>query len=206
MSEQSTPVQPEREDYRQALQSLDTLVDVSIDDLLILNRRARTFAEQRHTAGLRVEAVMTRPVQCVSPDTPLAEAAHRMVEERISGLPVVDDRERLVGIITEADLLRALGVPAHHPSHTLWQTLETLLGQLAHPAAAPLEDRVAGHMVGEVVTVGPGQGLSEVITLMKRHRVKRVVVCDDGRRVLGMVTRSNLVRLFFDRYTAARGA
>lgn len=43
----------------------------------------------------------------------------------------------------------------------------------------------------------------EVIELMKRHRVKRVLVCDPGRHVLGMVTRSDLLRIFFDRYRQA---
>ena len=47
----------------------------------------------------------------------------------------------------------------------------------------------------------PGQDLHDVIEVMKRISVKRVVVCDDEHRVLGMVTRSDLVRIFFDRYT-----
>ena len=60
---------------------------------------------------------MSQPVRTVHPQTPLADAAHLMVTERISGLPVVDDAGALVGIITEADFLRALGVPAHQPHH-----------------------------------------------------------------------------------------
>ena len=55
-----------------------------------------------------------------------------------------------------------------------------------------------------VVCVTPGQDLHDVIEVMKRNNVKRVVVCDNERRVLGMVTRSDLVRIFFDRYTQPR--
>jgi len=134
----------------------------------------------------------------------IPDAAHLMVSERISGLPVVDDTGHLVGIITEADFLRALGVPAHQPHHNLWQTLESLFSHLAHHGdlEAP-EAPVTEHMVKNVVCVTPEQDLHDVIEVMKRNNVKRVVVCDDERRVPGMVTRSDLVRIFFDRYTRA---
>jgi CBS domain-containing membrane protein len=52
-----------------------------------------------------------------------------------------------------------------------------------------------------VVCVRPEQDLHDVLEAMKRNSVKRVVVCDGEHRPLGMVTRSDLVRVFFDRYT-----
>lgn len=60
------------------------------------------------------------------------------------------------------------------------------------------------HMVKKVVCVHPEQDLHDVIDVMKRNSVKRVVVCDDKHQVLGMITRSDLVRVFFDRYTQPR--
>ena len=124
-----------------------------------------------------------------------------MVSQRISGLPVVDEDKKLVGIITEADFLRGLGVPAHHPSYSLWQTLENLFRHIPNPAEpeAP-EQAVASHMEPDVVCVSPGQCVDEVIALMKQHRVKRLLVCNDKRHVEGVVTRSDLVRVFFDKY------
>ncbi|MDT8387791.1 MAG: CBS domain-containing protein [Thiogranum sp.] len=202
MSESDSSRTPGRADYRQALQSMDTYIDITIDDLMELADRARDIAARRVTEALSVQRVMTRPVATVHPQTTLSEAAHLMVSRGISGLPVTDDRERLVGIITEADFLRALGVPAHQPHHTLWQTLESLFNHLAHHAEleAP-DDAVAEHMVREVITIAPERHIQEVIELMKRHRVKRVVVCNETQQVLGMITRSDLVRVFFDRYT-----
>ncbi|HPE81949.1 MAG TPA: CBS domain-containing protein, partial [Gammaproteobacteria bacterium] len=115
--------------------------------------------------------------------------------------PVVDNEERLVGIITEADFLRGLGVPAHHPTHNLWQTLEVLFSHLArHGELEAPEDPVADHMVRDVVCTSPDQYVDDVIQLMKQHRVKRVLVCSAERRVVGVVTRSDLMRIFFDRY------
>jgi CBS domain-containing membrane protein len=195
---------PGRADFQQALQSMDTFMDITVDDLMTLTQRAEQLASRRSTEAIGVAQVMTQPVRSVQPLTPLTEAAHLMVSERISGLPVVDEAGHLVGIITEADFLRALGVPAHEPHHTLWQTLESLFGHLAHHAEleAP-DDPVRAHMVKNVVCAAPEQNLHDVIEVMKRNSVKRVVVCDKDRRVLGMITRSDLVRLFFDRYTEA---
>jgi len=202
MSDQHPPDRPQLEDYQHALQSMGTFIDVSVDDLMTMARRAEQFASQRAGEAIAVQRIMKQPVHTVRTDTPLSEAAHLMVSERISGLPVVDDAGQLVGIITEADFLRALGVPAHHPSHTLWQTLESLFSHLIqHPHSETPDDRVEQFMVREVVTTTPDKGLGEVIGLMKQHHVKRIVVCDEHGHVVGMVTRSDLVRVFFDRYT-----
>ena len=190
-----------REDYERALQSMDTFMDIEVNDLMTLAERAQYFAGQRATESLRVSRIMSHPVQVVREQTTMSDAAHLMVTERIGGLPVVDDEERLVGIITEADFLRGLGVPAHHPTHNVWQTLEVLFSHLAHHGEleAP-EDPVKDHMVRDVVCTSPDQFVDDVIQLMKQHRVKRVLVCDAEKRVVGVVTRSDLVRIFFDRY------
>lgn len=141
--------------------------------------------------------MMNKVVVTVRENCKLADAAHYMVERRISGLPVVDEYQKLIGIITEADFLRALGVPSHHPTHSLWQTLETMFTH-----GIELNDYdgcVADLMVTDVVTVDPESTVHDVIDVMKKNRIKRVIVCDSDRHVLGMVTRSDLVRIFFDR-------
>ncbi len=205
MSNSHEPKRPGRTDFQQALNSMDTFIDITVDDLMSLTQRAEQLANRRTTEAIGVSRVMSQPVRTVHPQTPLTVAAHLMVSERISGLPVVDDAGHLVGIITEADFLLALGVPAHQPHHTLWQTLESMFSHLTHHGELEAPDTpVTEHMVKNVVCVHPEQDLHDVIEVMKRNSVKRVVVCDRERRVLGMVTRSDLVRIFFDRYTRTR--
>ena len=166
-----------------------------------IQRRAERHAGLRSMEGLRVEQLMSQPVETVMPDCSLVDAAHKLVTRRISGLPVVDAEGVLQGIITEADFLRAIGVPAHHPAHNLWQTLEAMF-ERHHELREP-EGTVADLMVRDVITLEPGQTVHEVIDAMKRHHIKRIVVCDESRRVHGMITRSDLVRVFFDRIRAA---
>lgn len=202
MSNRQQAKQPSRDDYQQAIQSLDTYIDITVDDLMELTQRAQLIAKRRATEAISITQVMSQPVRTVHPDTPLAEAAHLMVSERISGLPVVDNEGRMVGLITEADFLRALGVPAQQPNHNIWQTLESLFTHLAHHTELETPaDPVSAHMVRNVLCVRPDQDLHHVLEIMCKHSVKRVVVCDEDHHVLGMVTRSDLVRVFFDRFT-----
>lgn len=190
-----------REDFQQALRSMGSYMDITVDDLMTITQRAEQFASLRVTEAMDVARAMSQPVHTVHPQTSLCEAAHLMVSNKISGLPVVDDDGHLVGIITEADFLRALGISSHHVHHNMWQTLESLFSHLArHGEVEAPDDPVMTHMEKNVVCVSPDQNLHDVIDVMKHNNVKRVVVCDKDHRVVGMITRSNLVRIFFGRY------
>lgn len=181
-----------------ALQELGTYIDVSVDDLMRLHQTAEKYARIRNRESVLVEKIMTHPVKTVRADCSLSEAAHILVSEKISGLPVVDDNNKLAGIITEADFLRALGVPAHHPSHSVWQTLENMFNhpvQIREP-----EGLVADLMMNNVISISPKHTLHHALDVMKQNQVKRLLVCDEAQHVVGMITRSDLVRVFFDRF------
>lgn len=163
----------------------------------MLNRKAPAYPLDKKIEYQRVLDMMNKVVVTVRENCELSDAAHYMVEHRISGLPVVDEYQKLIGIITEADFLRALGVPSHHPTHSLWQTLETMFTHGME--LTDIDGRVVDLMVTDVVTVAPESTVHDVIDVMKKNRIKRVIVCDSERHVLGVVTRSDLVRIFFDR-------
>jgi CBS domain-containing protein len=136
--------------------------------------------------------VMTPSVLSVGPDATIAEAIRLMLDNRISGLPVIDEAGRLVGILTEGDLLRRgeTGTERHRPR---W--LEILMGpgRLAEEYV-----RTHGRKVGEVmtrdpVTVTPDMPLKSIVELMERHRIKRVPVLD-GEVPVGILSRADLLR------------
>mgnify|MGYP002712332157 CR=1 FL=1 len=97
MDKSDTSRRPRREDFQQALRSMDTYIDVTVDDLMALAERAEQIASRNATESLGITKVMSQPVRTVQASTSLAEAAHLMVTERVSGLPVVDDSGHLVG-------------------------------------------------------------------------------------------------------------
>lgn len=192
MSYRSQPVL-HREDFINALRELDSFVDVTLEDLVQINEIAQKHARLRQAEQLMVRDIMTTNVATVSGNTSLRIAAGILLERRISGLPVVDDENRLVGIVTEADFLCAMGIPCHHPAHTLWQTLEWMFMHQPRPGNVPA--RVADIMTHETVATTGDKTLHDAIESMKRHNIKRLVVVGDMDQVVGMVTRSNLVQV-----------
>jgi len=190
-----------REDLINALKEVDTYLDITVDDLMNVYDRASKYSRLRVRGNHIVAEIMSHPVVTVLPDFSLAETAHLLVRHRISSVPVVDEQEQLIGIITEADFLRALGIPANHPTQSVWQTLENMF---SHPVEL-IEPNgcVADLMITDIITVTAEQTLHEVLALMKENKIKRIVVCDDLRHVVGMITHSDIVRIFFDKIKKA---
>jgi CBS domain-containing protein len=141
---------------------------------------------------MKAADIMTSPVATVTPETPIAEAIATMLDQRISGLPVLDADGNLAGIITEGDLLRRveLGTERQRPG---W--LEFLRGPgLAAGEFVRTHGRLVHDvMTREVVTTAPEATLEEVVGLMESMNVKRVPVVE-GERMLGLVSRADLLR------------
>ena len=182
-----------REDFQNALKELDSYIDVTLEDLMQINAMAQKHAQLRMAEHLLVRDIMTRDVATVTQETSLRDAARILLELRISGLPVVEDKGKLVGIVTEADFLSAMGIPCHHPAHNLWQTLESMFKHPPHPGGTPVS--VAEIMATQVITISAEQTLHDVIDSMKKHHIKRIIVTDAQQRVEGIITRSNLVQV-----------
>jgi len=181
------------QDFKHALQEIDSFIDVSLEDLMQIHHMAEKYAQLRQAEQLKVRDIMTTEVASVRPETPLRDAARMLLEMRISGLPVVDSNDRLAGIVTEADFLCAMGIPCHHPAHNLWQSLESMFRHQAVRSENP--DKVADIMVTQIITLQADNTLHDVIEAMKHHHIKRVIITNDRQQLVGIVTRSNLVRV-----------
>jgi len=140
---------------------------------------------------MKAHDVMTWGAITVKPDESVTRAARLMLENKISGLPVVDDKGQLVGIVTEGDFLRRgeLGTQRQRPR---W--LEFLLGpgRLAAEYVQTSGRKVAQIMTPEPKTITPETPLEQVVGLMERRRIKRLPVVQDGKLV-GIVSRVDLL-------------
>ena len=149
---------------------------------------------------MRADEVMTRDPKTIAPDATVAEAVRTMLEARVSGLPVVDGGGRLVGVITEGDLL-ARAELGTEKKRAKW--LEFLFGP-----GRSAENFVQSHgrRVDEVMTrtpiaVAPSAGLDEVVGTMMDKRVKRLPVVDGGR-LIGVVSRADVLRALSGAFAA----
>ena len=141
---------------------------------------------------MHVRDVMVTPVITVTPSTTVKEVAGLFLEKRISAAPVVDSQEKLVGIVSEGDLLHRVeaGTERHH---SWW--LEAFIGNdtLAAEYVKAHGLRVSDVMTSRVVTASPQTPLHEVATLMEKNAIKRVPVLENGQLV-GIVSRANLIQ------------
>jgi CBS domain-containing protein len=140
---------------------------------------------------MQAKDVMTQRVISVGSDAPVTEAVRLMLQNKVSGLPVLDAGGKLVGIVTEGDFLRRteIGTQKRRPR---W--LEFLIG----PGRLATEYvQAAGHKVGEIMTRNPQTAtettpLEQIVQTMERYRIKRLPVVR-GEQVIGIVSRANLM-------------
>jgi len=149
---------------------------------------------------MRADEVMTRNPTTIAPGASVADAVRSMLEARVSGLPVVDAGGRLVGVITEGDLL-ARAELGTEKKRAKW--LEFLFGpgRSAEDFVHTHGRRVEEVMTRTPITVAPGAGLDEVVGLMIDRRVKRLPVVD-GDRLVGVVSRADVLRALSGALTA----
>lgn len=135
--------------------------------------------------------VMTANVVTVGPDTEVRTIARTLIERGISAVPVVDHGGRVVGIVSEGDLVwRAEAGTERHPSW--WLELLASPEKKARDYARAHGLTAKDVMTRRVVTVAEDAPLGEIATLLERHRIKRVPIVRDGT-IVGIVSRANLL-------------
>ncbi|MEN1890679.1 CBS domain-containing protein [Streptomyces mirabilis] len=144
----------------------------------------------------KVGSVMATEVVTARYGTPFKEVARLLTEHRISGLPVIDEDDKVLGVISETDLMvRQAGVPA--PYETPRRFRFTGLTRGARRQAAKGHARTAGQLMSvPPVTVHADETIAEAARTMARSRVERLPVVDDEDRVVGIVTRRDLIQVF----------
>jgi CBS domain-containing protein len=125
---------------------------------------------------MTVRETMKRDLIVVRPDTTVAEAARLLIEHRITGLPVVDAQHRIVGVISEMDLMRTLAEP-----HRVWRVVAEL-------------------MTSRPLTVSADAPLHEAFDCLMTHSFRRVLVEEEGRLV-GLISRTDLLPSILEHLT-----
>lgn len=167
-------------DLDAALASFGTLLDVDREDLEDIMVRAQLHAQRRQWGGLLCRDIMSRDVVRVGPSDSIDEAWHRLSTHRIKALPVVDEQQRVVGIVSLHDLF---------------------MGQTApDPRRLPVmrtARRVADLMTRDVVTVQAGQPVVDLVRHFSDAGLHHLPVVDEAQRLVGIVTQSDLVAALF---------
>lgn len=144
---------------------------------------------------LKAKDIMARELVSVTPETPVTEAAKILLERRINGLPVLDEKGRLVGIICQSDLVAQ---QKRFPIPSLFNLLDGLI-PISSPKTLEKEmkkiaaSRVSDAMSTNPVTVSPETSLEDIATLMVTRNFHTLPVVDEGKLV-GVIGKEDVLR------------
>lgn len=149
-----------------------------------------TTPHARHAREMKVRDVMSKEVVCVHAGSALTAAATLMVQKKVSGVPVLDVHDRLAGVLTEADFLSAMNLEQSNVT----DALETVVRKRrARKGMGTIVDDI---MTTPPITIREDETLRTAVTMMDTNRIKRLIVTDEERRVRGVVSRGDLIRLY----------
>lgn len=139
---------------------------------------------------MKVTDLMTTDVVTATPETQLKRAARMLAERGVSGLPVVDVSHRVLGVLSEADVL-AKEVDGRRQGNALLRFLE----------GPPVDDRFDALTVGEAmsapaIVIAPDRPVTEAAAVLLAEGINRLPVVDDDGKLIGLLTRADLVRAF----------
>lgn len=160
---------------------------ITVEEVGVASYGRRQLEQLRF--DLQVRDVMTRPVHSVRADAPVSEAVAGLVGREYRALPVVDERGVLVGVVSNSDLVERAGLAAR------LELLAEMDAERRSAILAALPARtVRDVMTTELVTVSPTEKVASVPRLMSERRVKRVPVVDADGRLLGILSRADVLR------------
>lgn len=186
-------------DLKNAVQRLDTFIDVQEEELVQLYNLAVDHAFTRHT-GLTCGDIMSRDVVRVHFETDLEAAWNQLRAHKIKALPVVDSFSRLIGILTVADFLRQMDDTT---SAGLAVRLQGLLKRTPGPNSGKAE--VVGQIMTEkVFSARTEMPIAELVYQLSDKGLHHIPVVDDKQRILGMVTQSDIIVALYKHIALSR--
>ncbi|MBU0654823.1 MAG: CBS domain-containing protein [Gammaproteobacteria bacterium] len=182
----------EKQDFLAALKDYSEEPNILPDELWWLYQSALRHAAIREKSAHLLSELMTSPVMTVQPDDLLDDVSRRMLEKRVSGFPVVKNG-KLFGIVTEGDLLSAMGVPTRSPQTSRMQkVMDAWRRPDAHIRGNA--SKVSDVMTRSVIVAEPEDTLEHGLKLMGQHQVTRLVITNRQNQVTGIVTRTDILR------------
>jgi CBS domain-containing membrane protein len=194
----SPGIEIKEEDILEAMRAIPGYLDITPGDFKEVYRLAFAHALERLSRAVTAAEIMTTDVVTVKPDTPVAEVAAAMGRRGVSGVPVVDAGQKVVGVISEKDFLSRLG--GVEPRNFMSLVAGCLMTKGC--MALPIECALAGDLMSSpAVTVAPDTPMWDIAALLTQKTINRVAVTDPAGRLLGLVSRGDIVKA-----TMGRGA
>ncbi|MDP2646928.1 MAG: CBS domain-containing protein [Desulfobacterales bacterium] len=187
------PVNISDEDIFEAMKEIRGYLDITPGDFKEIYGFAFRQAYKRLTQTIRAKDIMTSKVITVGNDTPLRDVADLLYRHDISGVPVVDQDQRVKGIISENDFIFHMG---DHETRSFMGIVADCLKNTGCIALTMRKQTAGDIMTSPAVTVGEASPLSEIASLLSGKNIRRVPVTTSDGRLKGIISRVDLIQSF----------
>lgn len=150
-----------------------------------------TTPQLRHASALKIKDVMSKEPVTIRQGSSLTKAAKLLIQNNVSGLPVIDVDDKLIGVVTEADFLSTINIKGNKALKNLFDTIIR-----RRRKRKSMGTEVDDIMTKNPVTAKEDDSLQRAIELMDRNNIKRLIITDSKKHVKGVVSRPDLVHLF----------
>ncbi len=182
------------EDILNAMKEMEGYLDITPGDFKEIYRHAYEHALNRILRALPASEVMSKGVVAVDMDAPLKEVAEAMAHRGISGVPVLDQKRAVVGVISERDFLNAFGPSGAKSFMEVMVACLAGTGCIAVPAG---QQKAREIMTTPPICVAEDTPASEIARIFVEKRINRVPVTDRNGKLVGIVSRADIVHYSF---------
>jgi CBS domain-containing membrane protein len=187
------PVEISDEDVADAMRSMQGYIDITVNDFREVYRMAYALAVDRIKNALKAEEIMTRPVIVIPAHATLMQAARILADNAISGAPVVDSMDKVVGVVSEKDFITRMG---SNDACCFMEVIARCLEDKGCLAAPMRKWTAADIMSAPAVTATQEVSVSAISALLMEKKMNRLPIVDLHGRAVGIVTRSDLVQSY----------
>lgn len=181
------------EDVFEAMKEINGYIDISMSDFRELYLKAYNHAIERYEHSLKAMDIMTHEVISVGIDTSLSETAEILARHDVSGLPVVSDDKTVIGVISEKDFLRLM---SSSESMNFMSVIAECLGNKGCLVSSISAGKAKDIMTSPAITCKADTPVFKLSALMNSSRINRLPVTDEKNRLLGIVSRADLLRAY----------
>ena len=187
----SCPVDMSDEDILDAMKSIPGYLDITPGDFKEIFRYAYRHAIERIAQSLVSKDVMTVKLISVTPDTSLKETSAKMAAHSISGVPVIDERNSVVGVISEKDFLFHMG---EKKTRSTMEVIAQCLSSKGCVAVSMHTGFAKDIMTSPALTVFDDTPVFEIASIFAEKNINRVPVFDQNGHLVGIVARADIFR------------
>lgn len=186
----STEIDISEQDVYEAMKDIEGFLDISMRDFQELYKHALQHARRRLLDSTSVETIMTGKVVYANERTALEQLIDILGEKNISGMPVVDDEGKVVGVVSEKDIFFLL---TGEKEMKLWQLVSGCMHGSACRLSTLSSSCAAEIMTSPAITLRQSDSAHRALELLRDHKINRVPVVDDNGMLVGIVTRTDLL-------------